>query len=246
MLRVIRLEGDRARPIDIELFKKHFADNCVLVNGLGATECGLVRQYFVGKTTVTPPSVVPIGYPVDDMTIRLSDDSGNEVAPSEIGEIAVESEYLAHGYSASAGLDRCRVRACQVRSEKCVYRTGDVGRMHTDGCLEYLGRKNFQCRIRGQWVDLAEVEAALMKSGWFSEAIVQTVDATGRVDSGRVSCRAIRSCADANRHSPAPAPAASRAHDSGVIHDAGSPADGCERQDRPPQFAGSRPIARGQ
>jgi non-ribosomal peptide synthetase component F len=49
-LRVIRLEGDRATMRDLELFRRHFPADCVLVNGLGATECGLVRQYFFTPT----------------------------------------------------------------------------------------------------------------------------------------------------------------------------------------------------
>ena len=41
-----------------------------------------------------------------------------------------------------------------------MYRTGDLGRMLPDGCLEYLGRVDFQVRVRGQSVDVAEIEIA--------------------------------------------------------------------------------------
>ena len=67
------------------------------MNGLGTTECGLVRQFFVDKSTPVPPSVVPIGYPVEDMRVRLVNESGEEIEPV-VGEIAVESRYLAAGY----------------------------------------------------------------------------------------------------------------------------------------------------
>ena len=53
-LRIIRLEGDQSSPKDIDLYKKYFSDSCILVNGLGATECGIVRQFFVDKSTPTP------------------------------------------------------------------------------------------------------------------------------------------------------------------------------------------------
>ncbi|HEY5725314.1 MAG TPA: AMP-binding protein, partial [Methylomirabilota bacterium] len=45
-LRLVRLEGDGASPRDLALFQRHFTRDCVLDNGLGATECGLVRQFF--------------------------------------------------------------------------------------------------------------------------------------------------------------------------------------------------------
>jgi non-ribosomal peptide synthetase component F len=64
-LRVIRLEGDTASVRDIDLFRTRCAADSVLVNGLGLTECGLVRQYFVTKST-SVDAFVPVGYPVED------------------------------------------------------------------------------------------------------------------------------------------------------------------------------------
>jgi acyl-coenzyme A synthetase/AMP-(fatty) acid ligase len=45
-VRVVRLEGDRATRIDLELFRRHFTARSVLAVGLGTTETGLVCQYF--------------------------------------------------------------------------------------------------------------------------------------------------------------------------------------------------------
>ena len=45
-VRIIRLEGDQASPKDVEFYRKRFPDTCILVNGLGATECGIVRTVF--------------------------------------------------------------------------------------------------------------------------------------------------------------------------------------------------------
>jgi len=42
------------------------------------------------------------------------------------------------------------------------YRTGDLGRLRPDGCLEHLGRKDFRVRVRGRTVDVAAIEAALL------------------------------------------------------------------------------------
>jgi aspartate racemase len=53
-----------------------------------------------------------------------------------------------------------------------LYRTGDLGRMLPDGCLEYLGRKDFQAKIRGIWIDVAAVEAILNGQAGVEQAVV--------------------------------------------------------------------------
>ncbi len=175
-LRIVRLEGDQANPRDIELFKAYFPDTCVLVNGLGATECGIVRQYFVRKDTPTPESVVPIGFAVEDMEILLLDETGQVVGPDAVGEIAVRSRYLAPGYWRRPDLTDAAFLPDPQDGSTRVYRTGDLGRMRRDGCLEYLGRKNFQVKVRGQWVALAEIEAALLRLAAVKETAVVALE----------------------------------------------------------------------
>ena len=171
-LRIIRLEGDQSSPKDIDLYKKCFSDRCVLVNGLGATECGIVRQYFVDKSTATPESVVPVGYHVEGMRIMLLDEAGQEVGANSIGEIAVESQYLAVGYWRRPDLTRNSFLPHPNDEKRRIYRTGDLGCFQPDGCLDYLGRKNFQLKIRGQWVEIGAVEKALHEFGYFKEIVV--------------------------------------------------------------------------
>src|SRR4029453_3022226 len=48
----------------------------------------------------------------------------------------------------------------------------DLGLMRPDGCLEHLGRKDFQVKVRGHRVETAEVEAALLALGAFKNAVV--------------------------------------------------------------------------
>lgn len=175
-LRVIRLEGDQASPKDIELYKTYFPDTCLLVNGLGATECGIVRQYFVNKDTPVPESVVPIGFAVEDMEILLLDESGQPVGPDSVGEIAVRSRYVAPGYWRRPDLTQAAFLADSQGGSERTYRTGDLGRMRADGCLEFLGRKNFQLRIRGQWVEIAAIEKALRRLAALKDVVVLTLE----------------------------------------------------------------------
>jgi len=173
-LRLIRLEGDSASVKDVELYRQHFAASSLLVNGLGATECGIVRQYFVGPETRIPGTAVPIGFPVEGMEVLLLDESGREVGPGTVGEIAVRSRYLARGYWRRPDLTEAAFAPGDGGGGIRVYRTGDLGRMGADGCLEHLGRKDFQAKVRGQRVDIAAVEATLLSMPGVKDAAVTT------------------------------------------------------------------------
>ena len=171
-LRLIRLEGDRAGAHDIEVFRARFGERCVLVNGLGATECGLVRQYFVSAASPLPGNnSVPIGFEVPDMPIRVVDETGGDVAFGEVGEIVVESEYLAVSYWQDPELTARRFQALADGRRR--YRTGDLGKLSEDGCLEHLGRRDQRPKVAGRFVDAQRTETALQSLVGIAEALVE-------------------------------------------------------------------------
>ncbi|MGI9545066.1 MAG: AMP-binding protein [Cyclobacteriaceae bacterium] len=172
-LRIIRLEGDRATSFDAQLFQKHFAKECTLVNGLGATECGLVRQFFLNYDDPVPAEF-PIGYSVPDMDIFLIDEEGNQLGSGEIGEICVRSKYLALGYWSNK--EKTDEAFIQDESDWRIYKTGDLGKFHKDHCLEHLGRKDRQVKILGQTVNVEEVERLICSFSDISMAVIKTYE----------------------------------------------------------------------
>ncbi len=160
-LRIIRLEGDRALASDVALYQAHFPRTCTLVNGLGTTETGLVRQLFVDHDTTVSPGLLPVGFAVDEMEVMVVAPDGTSTPRGDVGEIAVRSRFLAQGYWRDEGLTRSKFVATSSDPTTRVYRTGDLGRMRGDGCLEYLGRGDSLVKVRGESVDLSLVEQAL-------------------------------------------------------------------------------------
>jgi len=173
-IRVIRLEGDAASKLDVELYKKHFESHCLLVNGLGATETGLTRQYFINKETELAQSITPIGHAVEDMNVLLLDDEDREIGFDCVGEIAIKSNYLSPGYWRNPELTQISFLSDPAGGNERIYKTGDMGRMLPDGCLEYLGRKDFELKVQGMRVEVAEVEAALLDLADIKEAVVSS------------------------------------------------------------------------
>ena len=171
-LRLIRFGGERVLARDVESYRKHFPDDCQLYTGMGATETGHVRHYFHDKRTPITSGVVPTGYAVEGKEVLLLDDAGREVGVGHAGEIAVRSRYLALGYWRKPDLTRAAFLHDPAGGPERIFRTGDMGRMHPDGCLEHLGRKDFQVKVRGYRIEAAEIETALLGLAGVREAVV--------------------------------------------------------------------------
>ena len=171
-LRIIRLEGDKTTRGDIELFKQVFEDQCILINGLGATECGLFRQFGIEKNTNLTCRIVPVGYPVEDMDVEVIDDSGETVPNGVCGEIVVRSPYLALGYWRNPKLTSAKF--VKEKSEIRTYRTGDLGTLGPDGCLEIFGRKDLQIRIRGMNVNVAGIEQEMLGIKGITQVLIHS------------------------------------------------------------------------
>jgi amino acid adenylation domain-containing protein len=174
-VRVIRLEGDRASSLDVALARRHFDASCIVANGLGTTETGLCRQYLIDPSVEVEEGILPVGYPVADMEVEILDENGRQLGPGEDGEIAVRSRYLALGYWQKPDLTDAAFHPTPAAHQR-IYRTGDLGRLGADGCLEYLARKDFQLKVRGHRVDVAEVESELIAAPGVNDAIVTTFE----------------------------------------------------------------------
>ena len=179
-LRLIYVGGETLHKGDIDLYKAHFSPDCIFVDGLGITESGTVREHFIDKQTVISGNNVPAGYPIDDMEVLLLNDDGKEVGFGEIGEITVRSRYLSPGYWGRPDLTQAAFLPDPSGGEGRIYLTGDLGRMTPDGCLEHLGRNDFQVKVRGNRVEVGEVEEALLGLDVVNEvAVVSQEDLSG-------------------------------------------------------------------
>ncbi len=158
-IRMIVLGGEEVQKTDVDLFKKHGSQECILVNGLGPTESTLTLQHFITHKTQLSAHRVPVGYPVEDTEVVLLDETG--MATEVYGEIGIRSEHVALGY-----WDRPKLTAASFLTDpqggtRRLYRTGDMGRLLPDGSIGFCGRKDFQVKIRGYRIELGEIEAVL-------------------------------------------------------------------------------------
>jgi amino acid adenylation domain-containing protein len=173
-VRLIKLSGEPVYKRDVEIFKKHFPNNSLLINMLATAEAGSTRVYFIDKDTAIHENLVPIGYPMEGCEVLLLDGDGKALGANQVGEIAVRSRYLSPGYWRRPDLTAAAFLPDPEGGDARIFRTGDLGCMLSDGCLVHRGRKDSHVKIRGYSVELAEIEAALLELDEVKEAVVTT------------------------------------------------------------------------
>jgi amino acid adenylation domain-containing protein len=110
-----------------------------------------------------------VGKPFPDVTVRVVDDHRNLVPFGVTGEICFSGKGVVPGYFENPELTSERFVELEGRR---FYRMGDVGRLHADGNLEILGRRDFQVQIRGMRVELAGIENMVRELGLASQCAV--------------------------------------------------------------------------
>jgi amino acid adenylation domain-containing protein len=178
-VRVVRLGSEPLYRQDVERLRERFSPDCLVIAGYGASEASGIVEYRIPPEMSLPAGRVPAGHPHEGVEILILDEAGHPVAAGETGEVAVRSAYLSPGYWRRPDLTRASFTSDTARSESRTYLTGDIGRLAPDGCLEVLGRKDHQVKVRGYLVHPGEVELALAEHPAVHEAVV-----VGREDSG--------------------------------------------------------------
>ncbi len=115
---------------------------------------------------------VSIGKPIANTQIYILDEQLQPVASGETGELCIGGAGVARGYWRRPELTAERFLTLPQLSPQRIYRTGDLARFLPDGNLEFLGRADFQVKLRGHRIELGEIEALLEKQPGIRQAVV--------------------------------------------------------------------------
>jgi amino acid adenylation domain-containing protein len=130
-----------------------------LWNMYGPTETTIWSAVYNVTAAAGP---VPIGPPISNTQFYIVD---NELQPVPIGvpgELLVGGIGLARGYLNRPNLTTERFIASDLGGAATrLYKTGDFVRYRLDGCIEFLGRSDFQVKVRGYRIELEEIEHVL-------------------------------------------------------------------------------------
>lgn len=163
--------GDTVPPDLLEVLKEVFPNAKVAVLYGCSEVSSLCATFPVSREQTITKSRV--GKPFNNVSIRLYDPHQNLVPIGVPGEIYVGGAGVTQGY----------LNRDELTQEKFVtiggqqfYRTGDLGRFGADGNLEFLGRADFQIKLRGIRIELGDIESTLRRAPGVREGVVMACD----------------------------------------------------------------------
>ncbi|MBV6748763.1 amino acid adenylation domain-containing protein [Pseudomonas chlororaphis] len=171
-LRRVLCSGEALPGHLVRRFKTQLPD-IALHNLYGPTEAAIDVTAWDCSGPDTPDST-PIGKPVANTRIYLLDAHRQPVPLGVAGEIYIGGVQVARGYLNRAQLTAERFLTDPFSDDPNarLYRTGDLGRWLADGTVEYLGRNDFQVKIRGLRIELGEIEAHLLACEGVRDVVV--------------------------------------------------------------------------
>jgi acyl carrier protein len=154
-----------------------------LLNMYGPTETTIWSTTY--EVTGPVADTAPLGPPIRNTQLYVLDRFRKPVPIGAVGELHIGGESVARGY----------FNRDQLTSERFIenpfadgdgsprlYRTGDLVRYQADGTLQFVGRADFQVKIRGHRIELGEIEAVFSRHPSVRQAVVVPHDLSGSAE----------------------------------------------------------------
>lgn len=179
-LRQVFVSGEALTVQQVKSFNQllYKSNSTKLANLYGPTEATVDVTYYDCPVS-DDIDKIPIGKPINNTKILIVKDDKPQ-AVGEPGEICILGDGLARGYLNRDDLtDKSFVKSL-LSGHSRMYKTGDIGQWLPDGNIEYLGRADFQVKIRGLRIELMEIEAVIdsYSEGINSVVVVNKVSET--------------------------------------------------------------------
>lgn len=148
--------------------------NCVFYNMYGPTEASVASTAL--KLEGAPeswPLLPTIGKEIDNTKNFVLDEQLNLLPDGEVGELCISGINVTYGYLNRPELTAEKFVNWQHKGETIrIYRSGDLCRILPDGNIEYQGRKDTQVKIRGNRVEIGEIEVLLNQLDGVQQSVV--------------------------------------------------------------------------
>ena len=133
------------------------------VNLYGPTEITVDCTYYVVDREFGDDEFIPIGKPCHNKQILVFNDEDKLVKVGETGELCVRGTGVALGYYNNPEKTKEVFVQNPLNSlyEDKIYRTGDIVRYNERGEIEFVSRKDFQIKHKGNRIEMGEIEVAI-------------------------------------------------------------------------------------
>ncbi len=144
-----------------------------LVNIYGPTEACIDAAAHELLTEDFDAATIPIGVALPGYRLQVLTADQRLASVGEVGELYIGGVGLAQGYWRNDEATRACFVATASNADERLYRSGDLVRQRADGCIEYVGRADHQIKLRGQRVELGEIESVLAQLPQVVGAVVK-------------------------------------------------------------------------
>ena len=149
--------------------------NIELVNGYGPAETCVFATHHTVTQQDLDRNLIPIGVPLPNYTCHILDEHLSPVPIGSLGELYIGGRGVFAGYFGDSDLVRSLNMHALVRlpsEETACYRTGDLCRVSDSGLILYCGRADHQIKLRGQRLEIGEIEACVMQVEGVTNCVV--------------------------------------------------------------------------
>ncbi|KAH3758587.1 non-ribosomal peptide synthetase [Pelomyxa schiedti] len=179
-LKLVYSGGDALLWEDVARFTDTFGDKVQLINVYGPSEasCGTTSFDCLSalaqrNTLYSSSHVVPLGRPIDNVKVFVLDRNQQPVPVGVVGEMFIGGTSVGMGYMNREELNSKHfVSVPALPCQGKLYRTGDIGRFLPNGELAFVGRADFQVKLRGLRIELGEIEECLHSNPFVKDAVV--------------------------------------------------------------------------
>lgn len=169
-IRIAMLSGDWI-PLELpDNMLEIFSKVKILCMG-GATEAGIWSNVYYYNALCSTWNSIPYGVPLSNQKYYILDKKLRYCPIGVKGELYISGDSLAKGYYNDDELTKKSFLENVITKER-LYKTGDFGRYFAHGEIEFLGREDFQVKIRGHRIELMEIEKALYQHENVTKAAV--------------------------------------------------------------------------
>ncbi|HZW34326.1 MAG TPA: amino acid adenylation domain-containing protein, partial [Isosphaeraceae bacterium] len=164
-LRLVVVGGEKAIPAAYATWRRLAGDRIRWLNTYGPTEATVIATAYEPPAGAEDLAELPIGRPIANARVYVLDGWLQPVPIGLPGELCIGGLGVSRGYRDHAAQTAERFLPDPFTTEPGarLFRTGDLVRWRPDGQLVFVGRVDFQAKIRGFRVEPGEVEAALLE-----------------------------------------------------------------------------------
>ncbi len=240
-LRLVVVGGERALSSAHADWRSLVRDRVRWLNTYGPTETTVIATAYEPPACDSEISELPIGRPIAGAAVYVLDRNFQPVPVGQPGELYIGGAGVSRGYLGCPASTAERFLPnpfTSVPGER-FFRTGDLVRSCADGELLFLGRLDFQAKLRGFRVEPGEIEMALLEHPNVRAATVMTRQSGSSEESPRrLPCSGQDPRRFSQRAAQLPERSSAWAHGAGTFHRPGFAAVNLRGQDRSPGTTG--------